>query len=189
MIWKSFEISTKFNTKTLCTVPGNLVTKCSVMLHTAFQRWGCHIWACRERESGSDRVCRWSGRNKNCGNLSLSKYVLFAEPMECNTGVRSWNKQYKYGRWKRVNQCKNSGWQRRGRSYLANSVFGGEYGRYLTGSALVRKTGQWNRKQNAATGIENRVSSSGNIAALRRIVHTSKCAGNSTKERAQITRR
>ena len=58
VIWKSFEISTKFNTKTLCTVTGNWVTKCGVMLHTAFQRWGCHIWACRERESGSDRVCR-----------------------------------------------------------------------------------------------------------------------------------
>ena len=26
--------------------------------------------------------------------------------MECNTGVRSWDKQYEYGRWKRENHFK-----------------------------------------------------------------------------------
>ena len=36
----------------------------------------------------------------------------------------------------------------------ANSVFEGGYGRYLTGSALVRKTEQRNRKQNGATGMK-----------------------------------
>ena len=31
------------------------------------------------------QVCKeWSGGNKNSGNLSLSQYVLLAEPTECN---------------------------------------------------------------------------------------------------------
>ena len=28
------------------------------MLHAAFQIWGCHIWACRERESASDECVK-----------------------------------------------------------------------------------------------------------------------------------
>ena len=28
------------------------------MLHAAFQIWGCHIWACRERESASDECAK-----------------------------------------------------------------------------------------------------------------------------------
>ena len=66
---------------------------------------------------------------------------------------------------------------------------GGEYGRYLTGSALVRKTGQRNRKKNGARAIENRVSSTGNIVALQRIAQKYACASNSSRERAQNTGR
>ena len=61
---------------------------------------------------------------------------------------------------------------------LANSGFGGEYGRYLSGRTLVRKTEQTNRKQNETTRIENRASSTGNVAALQR---------NSTRVNKQAT--
>ena len=55
------------------------------MLHAAFQIWGCHIWACGERASGSDECVKSETVGiKNSGNLSLSQYVLFAEPTECN---------------------------------------------------------------------------------------------------------
>ena len=123
------------------------------------------------------RVKRW-----NSGNFSLSPYVSFDEPTESNSGVRSGISN--------TNMADESGeiiLETQDDSE-ANSVFEGEYGRYLTGSALVRKTEQRNRKKRSNRD-ENRVSSTENITALQRIVHKCKCASNSTRERAQITRR
>ena len=39
-------------------VMAHCVTQCSVMLHAAFQIWGCHIWACREHESELDKYVK-----------------------------------------------------------------------------------------------------------------------------------
>ena len=72
---------------------GYCMTLCSVMLqYAAFLIWFSHIWACGVQRADLMSVWskfkRWSNRNKNSGELPLSKYILFAEPRECNTRVR-----------------------------------------------------------------------------------------------------